>query len=547
MRYDIGGTGTITSDGARLDVDRARLVEAALAVASGSELEATLHRVVEAATALVDARYGALGVLGADGRVVRVVEVGSGDRDRIRDRDSRATPVAPPAARTFLGVPIRAGDVVFGNLWLTAQDAFTAAHERLVQALAAAAGVAVHNAVLLERARTRERWLEALGDVRGEVLGGATTAEVLTLVATRTVELTASTSAVVLLGPDDDGRYRAVASAGAPPDAPSVMPGVLDEVTESRGPVLGARPPAGAGDPAGPWLAVPMLAGERVEGVLLAVRPADADAFVPAEVPLLTSFAEQAVLALDIAEKARAQRRLDVLADRERIAREVHDRVIQRLFATGLQLQSALRRTTDDDVAGRVRRAVDQLDRTVRDIRASVFDPQPDDGDPGLSRALLDLVARAGAGSGIRVALHTDGPVDTVVGPDLVPHVLAVAREAVANAVRHSGARLVTLTVRAGADLVVRVVDDGMGIRPGAAGDGLADIVARARDLGGTASVERRLGGGTRIVWRVPLDDDLDGDPGGEHSDVPAGPAPVAEGGTSAAAGRAEGPAPAGH
>jgi signal transduction histidine kinase len=224
-------------------------------------------------------------------------------------------------------------------------------------------------------------------------------------------------------------------------------------------------------------------------------------------VPLLISFAEQAVLALDLGEKNRAQRQLHVFADRDRIARDLHDHVIQRLFATGLSLQSTVRRAGDPVVQQRIQQAVEELDQTVREIRTAIFDLHAAVGgaETGLRRRLLEAAAEATSGAGVSPAVRIGGAVDTLVAAETGAHAVAVVREAVSNAVRHGRAGGVTVTVDAGAELVVEVVDDGVGIDPAAARSGLRNLDERARECGGTLDVWPEPLGGTRLRWRVPL------------------------------------------
>uniref|UniRef100_UPI001FECEA07 sensor histidine kinase n=1 Tax=Pseudonocardia pini TaxID=2758030 RepID=UPI001FECEA07 len=241
---------------------------------------------------------------------------------------------------------------------------------------------------------------------------------------------------------------------------------------------------------------------ERVIGVLVGLRRAGEPPFRADEIPLLDSFAQQAALALELGERNRAQRQLDVLADRDRIARDLHDHVIQRLFATGLRLQSSLKLDAGPEVRERIEAAVDDLDRTVREIRTSIFALHTEGGD-GVRRRLLDAVTAAG--EGVRTSVRTAGPVDTVVPPEVAAHVEAVAREAVANAVRHGRASAVTVTLDLGpADLLLEVVDDGVGIAEGVARSGLRNLADRAAELGGSLDVRRLGDGGTRLSWRVP-------------------------------------------
>lgn len=526
------------------------LLDAVLAVASGLQLDVTLRTIVQAAVDLVDARYGALGVLAPNGRISRFVHVGIDEDTRaemgslpegkgllgqliidpcpLRLADLATHPASVgfppnhPPMRSFLGVPVRVRDTVFGNLYLTEKAGgaeFTAADEVIVEALAAAAGIAVQNADLYEQARLRQMWLEATAEIRAELLSGATEEDALRLVAQRTMELTRSHYTVIMLGPDpDSGCFVVKAQCGQDGvDLLGYRTGprhpLLSEVLESGAVVLAEL--AGdmledSGFPGaryGPTVAVPLRSQESVIGVLVALRRSGEPTFEPGEVPLLTSFAEQATLALELGEKNRAQRQLAVFADRDRIARDLHDHVIQRLFASGLALQSTLRRIDDEGARARVQQTVADLDVTIRDIRTTIFDLHTA-GEPGsasLRRTLLDTATEAAAGSGVTPVVRIDGAVDTLVPTDVGTHAVAVVREAVSNAVRHGRPGAVTLTVEAGAALVVDVLDDGVGIDPQAARSGLRNLERRAGECGGRLDVRPEPGGGTRLVWRVPL------------------------------------------
>lgn len=515
--------------------DRMRgLLDAVLAVASELELDTTLRRIVQAAVDLVDARYGALGVLAPDGRIARFLHVGIDDATRagmghlpegkgilgqlivdprpLRLADlgaheaSAGFPPNHPPMRSFLGVPVRVREAVFGNLYLTEKRGggeFTADDEVILQALAAAAGIAVQNADLFEQSRVRQLWLEASAEVRAELLSGATEDDALGLIAQRTRELIAADAVSIVLGPDDVGRFTVRARSDGDGDLDEDDDELLTEVVEGRAAVLRGPDQGGAV----PLLAAPLSTTEAVIGVVVARRTADAAPFQPTEVPLLTSFAEQAVLALDLGEKNRAQRQLDVFADRDRIARDLHDHVIQRLFATGLALQSTIRRTTDPGVRERIQAAVEDLDTTVREIRTSIFDLHtPVAGsDAGLRRRLLDAAADVASGSGISPVVRISGPVDTLVPGEIGAHAVAVVREAVSNAVRHGRAGSVTVTVEADSELVVDVLDDGVGFDPAAARSGLHNLHQRAEECGGSLDVRPEPVGGTRLRWRVPL------------------------------------------
>jgi two-component system, NarL family, sensor histidine kinase DevS len=525
------------------------LLDAVLAVASGLELDATLQRIVQAAVDLVDARYGALGVLAPDGGIARFVPVGLDEETRARmgrqpegkgllgqlildprplrlaelgaHESSVGFPPHHPPMHSFLGVPVRVRDSVYGNLYLTEKrdgGEFSADDEVVLEALAAAAGIAVQNSDLFEQSRLRQAWLEASGEIRAELLSGATEADALGLVALRTLELTGSDATLIVLGPAaTDERFTVRAQCGMESvdlversiDAQDPL---LREVVDGRTAVL-ANTVGGlceAGDALldfGPTVAVPLHSQDRVMGVLVALRKRETHPFQPSEVPLLTSFAEQATLALELGEKNRAQRQLDVFGDRDRIARDLHDRVIQRLFATGLQLQSTLRRSPDPAVQRRIQQAVDELDVTMREIRTSIFDLHTigEGAAGGLRRRLLDTAAKAAEGHGLSPSVRIAGAVDTLVPPDVGAHAVAVVQEAVSNAARHAAARAVTLTVEAGDELLIEVTDDGCGIDPRAARSGLRNLEGRAHECGGSFQVQPTSGGGTRLSWRVPL------------------------------------------
>jgi len=461
------------------------LLDAVLAVAQGLELDATLYRIVRAAADLVDARYGAIGVLAPGGGIARFLHVGLDEETRarmghlpegkgllgqlivdprpLRLADLGAHPASVgfpahhPPMRTFLGVPVRVRDEVFGNLYLTEKaggGAFTAADEVVVTALAAAAGIAVQNADLFEQTRLRQRWIEASGEIRSELLSGASEEDALQLIAQRALELTGSDATVAVLGTEpDDGDFVVRGEAGG--DAPRLLGSrmaasdpLLREIVGSGTAVLGPCVTGMLAGPDvdvpvhGPTLAVPLRSGDRVTGMLVALRRAGDRAFQQADVPLLTSFGEQATLALDLAGKNRALRQLDVLADRDRIARDLHDHVIQRLFATGLALQGTLRRTDDPRVRERIDQAVGELDTTVREIRTAIFDLHTLDGggSTSLRRSVLDTAREAAAGSGVDPSVRTSGAVDTLVPPEVAADVVAVVREGISNAIRHGAA-----------------------------------------------------------------------------------------------------------
>ncbi|MFD5824166.1 GAF domain-containing protein [Lentzea sp. NPDC060358] len=515
------------------------LLDAVLAVGAGLELDSTLQRIVQAAVELVGARYGALGVLGSRHNLAQFVHVGIDAPTRagmghlpegqgllgllieeprtIRLHDlcehaaSVGFPANHPPMHSFLGAPVRVRDEVFGNLYLTEkQDGgdFTADDEVVLEALAAAAGVAVENARLFERSRMRERWLEATAEINAQLLTGATAEDALRLIAQRAVELASASWVAVLLRDDNELRTAARAGSDAAPDTFKADAPVLAQVLETGAPELLEDVDGRLGDVsggAGAAVVLPLRAGTAVTGVLVAVRDKGAAAFGADLMPLLASFADQAVVATEFAENQNARRLVDVLEDRDRIARDLHDHVIQRLFATGMSLQGSLTWVTHPEARRRVQKAVDQLDQTVLEIRTSIFDLQADSGDTGLRRRLLNIVAEITEDAELSPAIRMSGTIDSLVPDHIGEHAEAVVRETVGNALRHARATELTLTVEAGDALIITMVDNGLGMPPEVARSGLRNLEQRAAELHGALTVAGEPGGGTRVTWRVPL------------------------------------------
>jgi two-component system, NarL family, sensor histidine kinase DevS len=530
------------------------LLDAVLAVGSGLELDATLRRIVQAAMDLGDARYGALGVLAEDGSLSEFISIGidSDTRQRIgnlpsgrgllglvideakplrleemsRHPASVGFPANHPPMHSFLGVPVRVRDEVFGNLYLTEKkysETFTEDDEVVLQALAAAAGIAIENAHLYEQARLRQQLLGATSEVTTELLAGTDPTDVLTLIASRALELTESDVTMLVLpnsgGLDVDDETAEVAEltvtvcagvraerlTGLRLDADSTVPGaVYRDRTPRSVPGLMLRHPLTGEHPLGPTLVVPLRAGERTAGVLIAAREVGATAFDSAQLAVVASFADQAALALALSVQQRTARELDVFADRDRIARDLHDHVIQRLFAVGLALQSTHRRAKSPEVQQRLSESIDQMQEIVREIRTAIFDLHGGaDGQPvaRLRHRLHDAVAELTNDAPVRTTVSMAGMLDTVPS-QLGEHAEAVVREAVSNAVRHSGAENLMITVAVhGEELRITVGDDGIGIPPDVRQSGLRNLRDRADGAGGTFAVTQRVGGGTQLDW----------------------------------------------
>jgi signal transduction histidine kinase len=430
-------------------------------------------------------------------------------------------PANHPPMHSFLGTPVRVRNDVFGNLYLTEKKGeaeFDDDDAVVLEALAAAAGAAVENGRLFEQAQLRERWQHASAEVNALLLGGASSEEALALIAERTGELSDSDCALIMFADETKQTLTVRAAAGIRSEEMvgrqlSASVPVMASVISDREPTvyvdfaeaLGAE--AGLFGEFGPADAVPFESATGVRGVLLALRNKGGRWFGQELLPMLASFAAQAALAMELADKQRQQRVLALLADRDRIAGGLHDHVIQRLFAAGMSLQAIIGRITDGEARGRVSRVVGLLDETTREIRTSIFDLHTagEESPASLRRQMLDLVAEASANTDMSPAVRISGAVDTLVPPPLAEHALAVLREAVSNAVRHARASDIVVTVEAGADLVLGVTDNGIGMPRDVARSGLLNLERRARECGGTVTMSSGPEGGTRLVWRVPL------------------------------------------
>jgi signal transduction histidine kinase len=275
-----------------------------------------------------------------------------------------------------------------------------------------------------------------------------------------------------------------------------------------------ARHPDSFGFPPGhppmtSFLGVPIRIRGSVFGNLYLTDKRNGDEFTEADEELAVALAAAAAATI---ETTRLQGRLAdllVVEDRERIARELHDTVIQRLFATGLSLAGIAGRVDDPELASRIQVAVDDLDDTVRHIRSTIFELQrPDHAARSVRRELLDLAAETGRGLGFAVGTRFNGPIDTNVAGLVADHMVAVAREALSNTVRHSQATQVILEVDAdSAWVTLRVRDNGIGPNPHSTGNGLGNMASRADELGGMFAIDGAPGAGCTVQWRVPIPD----------------------------------------
>ncbi|EFV13922.1 GAF domain-containing protein [Segniliparus rugosus] len=511
------------------------LIDAVLAISSGLDLSVTLRAIVQAAVGLVDCEYGALGVLREDGMLAEFIYEGIDEATRkqigdlplgrgvlgvviddqkplrlvdIKDHPaSVGFPEGHPPMRSFLGVPIMARGMVFGRLYLTEKRGglFTDEDERLVLALAAAAGVAVDNARLYEDSRRRRGWLEATKEVTEAILAETARDEVLRLVAERAMGLAGSSFAAVLVsGPEGEPFGIAVREGRVPSGLSRMDEPRLRDLAEDGAPRRFA--PGEAAPGSGPVLVAPMRTGHVRLKTLLVARDPDAAPFEEEDVRLVGSFAEQAAFGLRWAAEQETRRELELLADRERIARDLHDHVIQRLFAIGLGMQSTRRMAELPALADRLDDHIDKLHEVIQDIRATIFELQPDrSGAVRLRVALQNIVADLSADSGLHVTSRVAGPLGVLSAP-LAQHAEAVVREAVSNAVRHSRGSEILVEMSVADELVIEVSDDGIGVPEDIDRSGLANLASRAEEAGGSFSVGPSELGGARLVWRAPLE-----------------------------------------
>ena len=537
LRETLDRVGEVVASRERLRA----LLDAVVGISTDLDLHSTLVRIVEAACRLVGARYGALGVIGPDRLLTDFITHGIDDelRGRIGDLphgrgvlgllideprpvrmpditkhpNSYGFPPNHPPMHSFLGVPVRTRDQVFGNLYLAEKQGaaeFTEDDEEVVVALAAAAGVAVENARLFELAHRREQWLAATAEITSVLLGNVRRTGALDLIARRAREVAGADLAMVLLY--DDDTFTGEVADGAPGLVGAVLPAAesafAEPVAARRQMVLdslGKAAPWPVAVGLGPATVSPLVAGDTLHGVLVVGSPVSGPADLEGDAKHLATFAGQAALALERAQALEEREMLVVLEDRERIARDLHDVVIQRLFAMGLQLQSVAPLAVRQEVRDRVNAAVDDLDATIRDIRRAIFELRtPITAD--LRTELHDTVAASAEALGFRPRLTLSGPIDSAVPDELRPDLLAVLGEALSNVVRHARASQAEVTVAvAGGRLRLTVRDNGVGTDPGAARSGLRNLAERAGRRGGTFDLNRAEPTGTEVAWSVPL------------------------------------------
>ncbi|MFT2015455.1 GAF domain-containing sensor histidine kinase [Streptomyces sp. 796.1] len=552
-----------------------RLLEAMRSVGAGLDLAVTLDRLVCTTTELVDARYAAIGVLdGASGRFADFVSYGVGAEDceplgaarehglpsalavqpdpvpladLTTDPQAAGYPAGRPPVRSFLGVPLRVQDEDFGALYLAEKQGdgpFTETDLQLVRVLAVEAALAIANARRDEQARQRERWIDGSVAVTTALLSANDAEDALVVVAEKARRLADSTAGIVLL-PTAAGGLEIVAVDADEPE------GLLGTVVEPHAPIV---PQLMCGEPVfvedsatdprmttgisrrfGPSMMLPLRSGSRVLGILSTPRSRGARPFTATERRLATQFAAQAALALVLADAQRDRERLAVYEDRDRIARDLHDLVIQRLFATGMMLEGAQRKAELPLVQDKIGKAVDELDATIQEVRTAIFalEQGPAEAPSGLRTRVLREIGTAAVPLGFQPSATFVGAVDARVGELTGKNLIAALREALSNAFRHARASRIEVVVDAtvrlpdGRDGVrLTVADDGVGIAAGGRRSGLRNLARRAEALGGSSGYGPGLApaggsgagadvaasddhgggrGGTTVTWEAPL------------------------------------------
>ena len=521
------------------------LLSAVVSLAEDLTLEAVLDRVVRSACGLVGARYGALGVIGEDQKLSHFITVGIDEEGirligdlptghgvlghlirepkPLRLHDLGQHPIASgfppnhPPMKTFLGVPVRVRDAVFGNLYLTektgGQD-FTPEDEELAVALAAAAGVAIQNARLFDDSRRRQRWLEAGMELSSRLITAQhpEDAENFDLVAEVALRVSDSILAVIAV-PAPDGTFRCRTSVGVQGPrtgqefptsdvALSVMETGESAVARDPTQVFGAE----VNEKLGPVLISTLGHKGTGNGVLLLARPSGSPAYPQSDVESSSLFASRIGLALDLVRANRLREEALLFSDRDRIARDLHDLVIQRLFAAGLSIQS-LRRFASDPVAHeRIAAVTSELDETIHELRDTIYSLRNGQGEKEpLTARVLRTVQEKSRNAGFTPKVVFSGPVDEEVSENLVSHLLPVLSEGLSNAIRHSGADEIHVMLSATQGQVeLSISDNGRGFENPERVSGLANMRHRAALAGGSCTVDSAAGQGTRLTWTAP-------------------------------------------
>jgi len=531
-----------------------QLLDSVLVLASNLSIQVVLQRIIELAVKLTNARYGALGVVGSDGRLLDFITTGITPEERlaigplpvgegilgvlIRDakplRLRRITddprhvgfPANHPPMESFLGAPVQARGKVFGNIYLTQKmgaPEFDAEDEAALVVLATHAGVAIENARLYEEARRRGQWLEAVREISSSILAGTEIDDVLQIIVRRARELVDAATATIVTpasGGDRDSLTIKVADGAHSNElvglAVPTQGSVSGDVIRSGQPAVLVdasrdgrtyQPMIALGN-MGPMVLVPLVLRGRPFGALAVANAVGGPGFDEEAVRLVQTFADQASVALEYGRAQIELNRLSVLDERERIGRELHDGVIQSLFSVGMGLQATAARSRDPEVESRVESAVVEIDRAIRDLRNYIFGLRPGIlADRQLEQALEDLAREFEEKSGVTTVTDIDGTVAAELAPraaDLVQ----LTREALSNVGKHAQAATCRVSLhRDGDQAILEIDDDGQGFDPAAphTGLGLRNLNERGAAIGGRVIVESKAGEGTTVRFTIPI------------------------------------------
>ena len=497
------------------------------------DLQRVLWRIVVSACELTGAKYGALGVLRSEGGLASFVTHGIDDAQRaligdlprgrgilgtvIQDPkplrltdlhdhpDSFGFPPGHPPMHTFLGVPIRVQGAVFGNLYLTEKSGgaeFTEDDEDLVVGLAGAAGFVIGNARAYGLSERRREWLEATARLDEALQPPVALADALAETARLLRSVSGARAAAVLSGPDHADGFTIATADG--PDA-SLVPSALEEVHRTRANAAAAVVSVDIDGQSWPTVLAPLRAALADPVTLMAMYPPGEEPPGEDELGLFQAFADHAGLAIDRLRAVEEREELVVVSERERIARDLHDLVIQRLFATGMHLEGVRMAVTDEPLGGQLKKAADDIGLTIKDIRGTIFELQSRS-DDSLRASVRKLVKEYVPLLGFSPAVRTTGPVDTAVPDSVTREVLAVLREALSNIARHALAESAAVELEVSeSHLRVQVSDDGTGVQAERQESGLRNARRRATALGGTFALTPNSPTGTVFTWRVPL------------------------------------------
>lgn len=515
---------------------------------SNLDLATVLRKIVEIGTELMEAKYGAMGVIGDDQSLEQFITIGFDEATieqigtlpvgkgllgaliaepvpvrlaRIAD-DPRSSGFPPghPPMKDFLGVPIRVRDQVYGNLYLTdsKNGEFSADDEELAEALAATAGIAIANARLFEDSLYRERWATALAETAHRLMKDEDD-EHLGFLVDRVKELAdADLVCIAMVTSTGDELIIDQASGTGENDLVAMSFSLGDtaagEAVRTGEPVRVADahilPKQGfeAQSLLGSALIIPFSIGDRQAGVLTLARLRDRPEFSTRDLDMGVSFASHISVAIDRAEGRMIRRRVALLEDRGRIARDLHDHVIQRLFATGLNLHALASGLGPESAAGVIKQ-IKQIDGAIAQIRDSIFGLHKEANVTAapLRARVLEIADRIELPdeTTLRPRVTFLGPVDLMADATLTDDVTAAVSETLTNVVRHAKASHVTVVVSAAAGHVtVEVTDDGVGPGDSPRLSGLSNLRSRAEAHGGTFEINEGPGGGTQAVWSVP-------------------------------------------